>query len=119
MAKELLPVPHLYRDMVAHPTENSKELSSLTQWSQEHVRAIFESSSDEESIQAIEETFSGDIKAMVNGKQVGRQEIKQLVLSMRAESSGDLRVEWKQTVEDPQDTYNRVSFFLNPSLFNP
>jgi hypothetical protein len=98
-------------DMAAHPTENPIALSSLTQWSQEHVRAIFESSSNEKSIQAVEETFSSDIKATINGKQVDRQEIKQSVLSMRAESSSGLRVEWKHTVEVPQDTYNRVKFF--------
>ena len=103
--------PQLSRDMATHPRENARELSSLTQWSQEHVRAIFESSSNDEFIQAIEETFSSDLKAMVNGKRVGRQEIKQSVLSMRTESSGGLRVEWKQTVEVPQDTYNRVIFF--------
>ena len=95
--------------MAVHPTENGVELSSLTRWSQEHVRAILESSSDEESIQAIEETFSSDIKATINGKQVGRKEIKQSVLSMRSESSGGLRVEWKHTVEFPQDTCNRVT----------
>jgi hypothetical protein len=105
--------PHLSPDMAAHPspTENAMKLSSLTQWSQEHVRAIFESPSNEEFIQAVEETFLSDIKATVNGKQVGRQEIKESVLSMRAESSGGLRVEWKDTVEVPQDTYNRVIFF--------
>jgi hypothetical protein len=97
--------------MAAHPTENTTKLSSLTKWSQEHIQAIFESSSNEEFIQAIEETFSGNIKAMVNGKQVGRQEIKQSVLSMRAESPGGLKVEWKQMVEVPQDTCNRVNFF--------
>ena len=98
--------------MAAHPSKNAAilvGLSSLTQWSQEHVRAIFESSSNEELIQAVEETFSSDINATINGKQVlGRQEIKQLVLSMRAEASGGLRVEWKHTVEVPQDAYNRV-----------
>lgn len=97
--------------MAARPTENAIKLSSLTQWSQEHVRTIFESPSNEEFIQAFEETFSSDIKATMNGKQVGRQEIKQSVLSMRAESSGVLRVEWKHTVEVPQDTYNRVMIF--------
>lgn len=102
--------PYL-RDMTAHPTENAIKLSSLTQWSQEHVRAIFESSTNEEFIQAVEETFSSDIKATVNGKQVGRHEIKQSALSLRAESPGGLRVEWKHTVELPQDAYNRVIFF--------
>jgi hypothetical protein len=99
--------------MAAHPTDSAIKLSSLTQWSQEHVRAIFESLSNEDSIQAVEETFSSDITATINGKQVGRQEIKQSVLSMRAESSsGGLRVEWKHTVEAPQDTYNRVFSFV-------
>ena len=102
--------------MAAHPTKNAIELSSLTKWSQEHVRAIFESSSSEESIQALEETFSSDLKATVNGKRVGRQEIKRSVLSMRGESSGGLRVEWKETVEVLQDTYNRVIFFFEPIL---
>ena len=111
-SKTILVPAFVFRDMVAHPTENPIiALSSLTQWSQEHVRAIFESSSNEECIQAVEETFSNDIKATINGKQVDRREIKQSVLSMRAESSGGLRVEWKHTVEVPQDTYNRVNFF--------
>ena len=101
--------------MAAQLTDNAIKLSSLTHWSQEHIRVIFESSSNEESIQAVDQTFSSSIKAMLNGKQIGRPEIKQLVLSMRAESSdGGLRVEWKQTVEVPQDEYNRVIFlFLN------
>ena len=102
--------------MAARPTGNAIKLSTLTQWSQEHVRAIFESSTNEELIQAVEKAFSSDMKAMLNGKQIGRHEIKQSVLSMRAESSGGLRVEWKHTVEAPQDTFNRVvSFFLDPS----
>jgi hypothetical protein len=94
----------------AQPTKNAMELSSLTQWSQEHIRAIFESPSNEESIQAIDEIFSSDIKAILNGKQVGLLEIKQSVILMRAESSG-LKVEWKQSVEGPQ-TCNRVCIIL-------
>lgn len=99
--------------MAAHPTENAIKLPSIIQWSQEHIQAVFESSSDEKSIQAIEETFSSDIKATINGKQVNRDEIKQLVLSMRAGSSdsGGLRIEWKHVIEAPQDTHNRVIFF--------
>ena len=98
--------------MLVQPTNNAIKLSSLTQWSQEHIQTIFESPSNEESIQAVDETFSSGIKAMLNGKQVGRSEIKQLVLSMRAESSGCLKVEWKQTIEVPQDENNRVLLFL-------
>lgn len=98
--------------MPAQPTKNATRLSSLTQWSQEHIRAIFESPSNEESIQAVDETFSSDITAMLNGKQIGQSEIKQLVCSMRAESSSGLKVEWKQTIEVPQDVYNRVILFF-------
>jgi len=92
---------------------NAIKLSSLTQWSQEHIQAIFESPSQEESIQAVDETFSSNVKldATLNGTKVGQPEIKQLVLSMRAESPSGLRVEWKQTVEVPQDEYNRVIYF--------
>lgn len=106
--------------MAGQPRENATiKLPSLTLWSQEHIRAIFESSTNEESIQAIDETFSSNIKATLNGKQVDQFEIKQLVLSMRAESPNGLRVEWKQTVEVPQDAYNRVLLiFLLESLLS-
>ncbi|KAF8808669.1 hypothetical protein BYT27DRAFT_7163905 [Phlegmacium glaucopus] len=97
---------------MTQPTGNAK-LSSLTQWSQEHIQAIFESPSKEESIQEVDETFASNLKleATLNGKKIGQAEIKQLVLSMRAESPSGLRVEWKQTVEVPQDAYNRNGSF--------
>jgi hypothetical protein len=94
------------------PAENAIKLSSLTQWSQEHIQSIFESPSNEESIQAVDETFSSDIKATLNGKQIGLPEIKQLVLSMRAESPRGLRVDWNHSVEAPQDGYNNRVFFV-------
>lgn len=97
--------------------QNTKKLSSLTQWSKEHIRAIFESPSDEQSTQAVDETFSSDMKAIANGRQVGLPEIKQLVLSIRAESPRGLRVEWKQSVEEAFNLNNRVFFFWFEPFF--
>ncbi|KAF8150109.1 hypothetical protein B0H34DRAFT_666593 [Crassisporium funariophilum] len=86
-------------------------LTSLTQWSQEHIRAVFESPSNEDSMQAVDETFAKTVNATLNGKPMGAAEIRQLVLSMRKESPGGLKVQWQQTVEVPQDAHNRNGSF--------
>ncbi|CAA7269541.1 unnamed protein product [Cyclocybe aegerita] len=98
--------------MVRHSHSDVLRLSSLTQWSQGHIRRVFESPSEAEAVQAIEDTFSKDVNASLNGKQLGLEQVKQLVLSMHKESrTGGLKVEWKQTVEVPEDPTNRNGSF--------
>ena len=87
---------------------SSLQLTSLTQWSQEHIRDVFESSSDENSAKAVEQTFSKSINATINGRQLGYAAIKHLVLSMRKEAPNGLKVQWQQTVDVPCDSTNRV-----------
>jgi len=86
----------------------NKQLTSLTQWSQEHIRDVFVSVSDEDSEKAVEQTFSKSINATVNGRQLGYAAIKSLVSSMRKEAPNGLKVQWQQTVDVPCDSTNRV-----------
>jgi len=86
----------------------NRQLTSLTQWSQEHIRDVFESISDEVSAKAIEQTFSKSINATINDKQLGYAAIKRLVSSMRKEAPNGLKVQWQQTVDVPCDSTNRV-----------
>ena len=59
-----------WRSMVAA----DMPLSPLTQWSQEHIRSIFESRSDTEAMLAIGQTFSASLKGTINGKDLWRFE---------------------------------------------
>jgi hypothetical protein len=89
----------------------STQLSSLTEWSVQHIQDIFESTSDEAALRAVENTFSDDLIATVNGARINQQGIKQHVLALRQSSSrGGLKVYWQHTVEASRDpTTNRVS----------
>ncbi|KIM40655.1 hypothetical protein M413DRAFT_73003 [Hebeloma cylindrosporum] len=89
----------------------NKQLTSLTQWSQEHIRAVFESVSDEDSAKAVEHTFSKSINASLNGRQLDYAAIKHLVFSMRKEAPNGLKVKWQQTVDVPCDSTNRDGSF--------
>ncbi|KAF8643243.1 hypothetical protein AX16_009132 [Volvariella volvacea WC 439] len=80
----------------------STNLCSLSEWSIQHIRDIFEAPSDESALRAISSTFSEDLHASVNGSSLSRDGINQLVLAMRKGSSG-LKVHWQQAVEVPQD----------------
>ena len=82
--------------------------SSLTQWSQQHIRTIFEAPTEEESLQAMRETFSPSIKANLNGKPLGFTDIRSMVLLMRNSSPNGLKIRWLQAVEAPYDASNRV-----------
>ncbi|KAL0579294.1 hypothetical protein V5O48_002692 [Marasmius crinis-equi] len=93
-------------------TTSSPQLSSLTEWSITHIRNIFEARTDAEALEAISETFSPTLSATLNGSPIPREGIDKLVLTMRQGSIGGngLKVQWKHTVESPQDpTTNRVS----------
>lgn len=84
------------------------QLSSLTEWSKEHICAVFESSNTDESLKAIQETFSTSINATLNGKQLGYDEIVQMVIAMRNEAPEGLKVEWLGAVESPGSSNYRV-----------
>ncbi|KAF8343549.1 hypothetical protein F5887DRAFT_289906 [Amanita rubescens] len=86
-------------------------LNSLTEWSQQHIRAIFEAETNEDAVRAIGSTFSDKVSASVNGTPLPREGIDALVLSMRKglNSSGtdgtstSLQVQWKYGVDVPRD----------------
>ncbi|KAF8910534.1 hypothetical protein CPB84DRAFT_1672620 [Gymnopilus junonius] len=92
--------------------DSTAQLTSLTQWSKERIQKIFESPSDKDSIRAIEETFSKNVDATINGRKITFGDIKQSVLSIRKDSrSGGLRVQWHQTVEAPINSSNEEGSF--------
>ena len=89
----------------------SISLSSLTQWSHEHIAKIFTSTNDEDCLQALRDTFSRDVRAKLNDIQIGFDDIKRSVMILRRESvgHGGLRIHWEHGVEAPHDFTNRVS----------
>jgi hypothetical protein len=83
-------------------------LTSLTSWSIQHIHEIFEASSDDEALRALDRTFTRDVEASVNGKAIRYQDIQGMVLGLRQGSK--LRVSWQRTREIPQDpSTSRVS----------
>lgn len=91
----------------------STQLSSLTDWSVQHIQDIFESISDEAALRAVENTFSDDLIATVNGARINKRGIKQLVLALRQSASRcGLNVYWQHAVEASRDpTTNRDGSF--------
>ena len=88
-------------------------LTSLCQWSQEHIKSIFEAQCDEESMRAVDETFSPFLKGKMNGNELNREDIKRLVQALRESSrqkagSAGLKVHWMYIHETPMtDSSNR------------
>src|SRR6266508_6152107 len=93
---------------------NSQKIGSLltlTQWSHEHIQKVFESSTDDDSIRALEETFSTTLTGSANGKALSYEDVRHLVLAMRNEAlGGNLKVEWHSGVEVSIDGSNRVCY---------
>ncbi|KAJ7593372.1 hypothetical protein C8J56DRAFT_886333 [Mycena floridula] len=80
-------------------------LSTLTEWSRQHICDIFEAPSDNDALLAIASTFSATVEGSINGQSLNRAGIEQLVLAMRKNSSpGGLRVHWQETVDVPKDS---------------
>jgi len=92
-------------------SQSGKPLSSLSSWSMQHIKDVFEAPKDADSSRAIDATFSPDIKAMLNGMQLNKDGIRQLVQAMRKASTTGLKVEWLSTVEVPKDPDNRNGAF--------
>ncbi|KAJ3572713.1 hypothetical protein NP233_g2914 [Leucocoprinus birnbaumii] len=82
-------------------TFSSFPLTSLTSWSKQHIHDIFEASSDDEALRALDKTFARDVEASVNGKPIRYQDIQGMVLGLRKGSR--LRVSWQQARESPRD----------------
>ena len=91
----------------------STTLCSLSEWSTQHIRDVFEARSEERCLRAIASTFSDSVKANINDMPLSREGINQLVLAMRRSSESGLKVHWQKAIEVPRDpTTNRVSFTL-------
>ncbi|THV07221.1 hypothetical protein K435DRAFT_772591 [Dendrothele bispora CBS 962.96] len=89
--------------MFTTPSTNQR-LPTLTEWSVDHIRSVFEAPSDSSALQAISETFSTDLSASVNGKPLNRSGVENLVLAMRrAATTSGLKVDWERTLEVPDD----------------
>lgn len=82
-------------------TLSSLPLTSLTVWSMQHIRDVFEASSDEEALQALDNTFARNVEATVNGRPIQYQDIQGMVLALRKGSR--LKVSWQQARELPDD----------------
>ncbi|KAF8239660.1 hypothetical protein L208DRAFT_1449658 [Tricholoma matsutake] len=79
------------------------KLCSLSEWSVQHIRDVFEAHSEEKCLRAISSTFSDAVNASINGMSLSREGINHLVLAMRRSSGDGLKVQWQQTMEVPRD----------------
>ncbi|KAF9041064.1 hypothetical protein BDZ89DRAFT_1060356 [Hymenopellis radicata] len=87
-------------------------LSSLTEWSQSHIKDVFEATTTEASTEAISRTFSKDLKGTINGMPLPYDSLVKLVTMMREASATGLKVTWKESVEVAQDpSTNRDGVF--------
>ncbi|KZT29680.1 hypothetical protein NEOLEDRAFT_1127448 [Neolentinus lepideus HHB14362 ss-1] len=86
-------------------------LSTLTDWSKQHISALFEIGNDSDALKAIEETFSPDVVVMLNGTRLDRDGVKQLVLALRRAAPKGLKVDWQVVVDVPKDASNRSGSF--------
>lgn len=108
------PLTHSQNNLTMETTLSSLPLTSLTSWSMQHIHDIFEASSDDESLRALDKTFTKDVEATVNGNSIQYRDIQGMVLGLRKDSSSRLRVSWQQVHELPQDpSTNRVWLFRN------
>ncbi|KAJ3873861.1 hypothetical protein F5051DRAFT_110576 [Lentinula edodes] len=87
------------------------KLSTLAQWSEEHMAAIFEAVTEEDALKAITDTFPDDVRATLNGSPLPRPMIDKLVLVMRPGPQGGLKVHWREQAEVPKDPSHRNGAF--------
>jgi hypothetical protein len=93
-----------------------RQLSTLSEWSIQQIKNIFESPTDEGSLQSIQATFTDTVTATLNGAPLSRAGITQLVLAMRGTSKTGLGVTWHHTVEVARDpSTNRVCSLSIPA----
>ena len=65
----------------------SEMLSTIYEWSVQHIKNVFEAKSEDECLRAMNETFAQDIDFTSNGKQLGHSELKRFVLGMVSSSA--------------------------------
>ncbi|KAJ7650063.1 hypothetical protein FB45DRAFT_886815 [Roridomyces roridus] len=82
-------------------------LSSLKDWSIDHIRAVFEAPTDDLSQQAVAETFSSSLTGHLNGNALDYTTLCSLVNTMRASAPKGLLVEWTRAEATPDDASNR------------
>ncbi|KAH6913465.1 hypothetical protein BKA70DRAFT_1525781 [Coprinopsis sp. MPI-PUGE-AT-0042] len=75
----------------------AEETLSLTEWCKRHIQAVFEAETSEGAVSAIEETFSKDLQASINGFTASYEQVKSQILTLR--KSSKLRISWKGFVE--------------------
>jgi hypothetical protein len=80
---------------------NTMGFSSLSEWSVAHIESIFQATSHDQAMRAVDETFANDVEAYMNGTPIDVEGIKTQVLGLRRSSRGGLRVRWKNIVEAP------------------
>lgn len=84
-------------------------LSTIYEWSLQHIRDVFEAKSEDECLRAIDQTFSRNIDFSTNGKQLSQADLRCFVLSMVSSAGYRLKVQWLNALEVPRDDTNRVS----------
>ncbi|KAJ7631866.1 hypothetical protein DFH06DRAFT_917404, partial [Mycena polygramma] len=83
-------------------------LSSLADWSKQHIHDVFESPTNELTLRALDSTFSRSLKATVNGAPVDFNGFSQLIASMSEHSApGGPKIEWVFADETPDDAGHR------------
>lgn len=83
-------------------------LSSLSAWSIQQTRAVFEAPTSQLCQRAIESTFSPTLTARLNGTPLTYAALCRLVHAMRASAPRGLVVEWTRAEASPNDCSNRV-----------
>ncbi|KAF8632389.1 hypothetical protein AX15_001898 [Amanita polypyramis BW_CC] len=117
-ASKLSPFAHTTSDSLPGISSGSytpvARLCSLSEWSQQRIRSIFEAEADEDALRAIRNTFADKVSASVNGATLSREGIDALVLAMRngcgelvnqdESKRSRLQVQWKYCVDVPCDS---------------
>ena len=86
-------------------------LPTFYSWSTEHIKRVFEAKSERDCLQALDDTFSQRLEFTFNGAPLPRVGLQKIVLGMLAQSGFGLDVDWRNAVEVPRDSANRVRSF--------
>ncbi|KAJ7229755.1 hypothetical protein B0H12DRAFT_222306 [Mycena haematopus] len=94
---------------MANDAPSTISLSSLADWSKQHITAIFEAPTNELTVRALDSAFSRSLKATVNGEPVDFDGFAKMIASMAQETSpGGPRVDWIFADETPDDAGHRT-----------
>ncbi|KAJ6498270.1 hypothetical protein DFH09DRAFT_1204297 [Mycena vulgaris] len=78
-------------------------LSSLADWSMQHIRDVFEAPSNDLTLRALDSAFSRSLKATVNGAPVDFDGFSDLVAAAQHTSPNGPKVDWIFADETPDD----------------